>query len=294
MLKRLPLSAYLILAALLFFFLTSIFFVVHETEKAIKLRLGNVVRSDYEPGLHLKWPIIENVKKFDSRILTLDLAPEPMLTSEAKNVIVDSFVKWRIDDTEQFLVSMRGEERQVNFRLTEFVRNGVKDAFGNRTVQEVVSSQRTELMAEIGESVNSKTSELGFKVVDVRIKKVELPDDVRESVYQRMEKERSTIAREIRSEGEELARKIRAEADRLRAETIAEAYSSSEQNRGVGDANSTRVYAEAYAENPEFYRLYRSLNAYREAFSGPGDVLLLQPDSEFFQYFNGSSGGDSE
>lgn len=290
MLKRLPLSAWAILAAILFFFLTSIFFVVNEKEKAIKLRLGSVVHGEYEPGLHLKWPIIENIKKFDSRILTLDLPPEPVLTSEQKNVIVDSFVKWRIDDTEQFLVSMRGEERQVNFRLTEFVRNGVKETFGNRTVQEVVSSQRTSLMAEIRDSVNAKTSSLGFKVVDVRIKKVELPEDVRESVYQRMEKERATIASEIRSEGEELARKIRAEADRMRAETIAEAYSTSEQNRGAGDANSTRVYAKAYAENPEFYKMYRSLNAYREAFNGPGDVLLLQPDSEFFQYFNGPSG----
>lgn len=287
MLKRLPLSAWAILAAILFFFLTSVFFVVNEKEKAIKLRLGSVVRGDYEPGLHLKWPIIENIRKFDSRILTLDLPPEPVLTSEQKNVIVDSFVKWRIEDTEQFLVSMRGEERQVNFRLTEFVRNGVKETFGNRTVQEVVSSQRTSLMAEIRDSVNAKTSSLGFIVIDVRIKKVELPEDVRESVYQRMEKERATIASEIRSEGEELARKIRAEADRMRAETIAKAYSASEQNRGAGDANSTRVYANAYAENPEFYKMYRSLNAYREAFNGPGDVLLLQPDSEFFQYFNG-------
>ena len=145
-------------------------------------------------------------------------------------------------------------------------------------------------MAEIRDSVNQRTANLGFKIVDVRIKKVELPEDVRESVYQRMEKERATIASEIRSEGEELARKIRAEADRLRAETIAEAYSTSEQNRGAGDATSTRVYAEAYAENPDFYKLYRSLNAYREAFNGPGDVLLLQPDSEFFQYFNGPGG----
>ncbi len=286
MLKRLPGTAWLILAAVLFFLLSSIFFVVTEKEKAIKLRLGSVVRSEYDPGLHFKLPIIENVRKFDSRILTLDLPPERVLTSENKNVMVDSFVKWRIIDTEQYLVSMRGDERLVNFRLTEFIRNGVKDAFGNRTVQQVVSSQRTELMREIRDSVNSETSNLGILLEDVRIKKVELPEDVRESVYQRMEKERAAIAREIRSEGEELAKKIRAEADRVRAETIAAAYSESEQNRGLGDAESARVYAEAYKEDPEFYRLYRSLNAYREAFNGPGDVLLLQPDSEFFNYFN--------
>ncbi len=286
MLKRLPASMWLILAAVLFFLLSSIFFVVNEKEKAIKLRLGSVVRAEYGPGLHFKLPIIENVRKFDSRILTLDLPPERVLTSENKNVIVDSFVKWRIVDTEEYLVSLRGDERLVNFRLTEFIRNGVKDAFGNRTVQQVVSSQRTELMNEIRESVNSETSNLGIHVEDVRIKKVELPEDVRESVYQRMEKERAAIAREIRSEGEELAKKIRAEADRVRAETIAKAYSESEQNRGRGDAESARVYAEAYTKDPEFYRLYRSLNAYREAFNGPGDVLILQPDSEFFNYFN--------
>lgn len=288
MLKRLPASAWVILAALVFFFLTSIFFVVSEKEKAIKLRLGNVTRSDYNPGLHLKWPLIENVRKFDSRILTLDLRPERVLTSEKKNVIVDSFVKWRIADTEKFLVSMRGDERVVNNRLTQFVRNGVKDSFGSRTVKQVVSSQRTELMAEIREAVNMQTSNLGITVVDVRIKKVELPEDVRDSVYQRMEKERAKIAREIRSEGEESAKRITAEADRVRAETIAEAYSTSEQNRGLGDAGSAAVYAEAYTKNPEFYRLYRSLNAYKEAFSGPGDVLLLKPDSEFFRYFNNS------
>ena len=287
LLKRLPASAWLILGLLILFLLSSIFFTVSEKEKAIKLRLGSVVRSEYSPGLHLKFPLIENVRKFDSRILTLDLHPERVLTSENKNVIVDSFVKWRIVNTEQFLVTMRGDERLVNSRLTQFIRNGVKDAFGNRTVKQVVSSQRTELMAEIRESVNTETSNLGIKLEDVRIKKVELPEDVRESVYQRMEKERAAIAREIRSEGEEFAKKIRAEADRVRAETIAEAYSTSEQKRGEGDAESARIYAEAYTADPEFYRLYRSLNAYREAFNGPGDVLLLQPDSEFFNYFNG-------
>jgi len=213
MLRRLPLSLLAIAAVLAFLILSSIFFVVNEKEKAIKLRLGSVVRTDYEPGLHFKIPLIENVRKFDGRILILDLKPEKVLTGEEKNVIVDSFVKWRIDDTEQFLVSVRGEEHLVNDRLTDFVKNGVKGAFAKRTVREVVSSQRTALMSEISESVNSEAKGLGIKVVDVRIKKVELPEDVRESVFQRMEKEREKEAREIRSQGEELARKIRAEAE---------------------------------------------------------------------------------
>ena len=286
--KRFPLPVVLVVLILGLLLLSSAFFVVTEKEKAIKLRLGNVTDSEYEPGLHFKLPFVDNVRKFDGRILTLDLRPERVLTSEKKNVIVDSFVKWRIANTEQFLVSLRGDERVVASRLTQFIRNGVKDAFGTRTVKEVVSSERTELMSEIKTAVNDQTAGLGIVVVDVRIKKVELPEDVRESVYQRMEKERAKIAREIRSEGEERARKITAEADRVRAETIATAYSSSQQNRGLADAISAKVYAETYSQNPEFYKLYRSLNAYKEAFSGPGDVLLLKPDSEFFQYFNNS------
>ena len=181
MLKKLPASAWLIFAAIFLFLLSSIFFVVTEKEKAIKLRLGNVVRGDYEPGLHFKLPVIDSVRKYDSRILTLDLPPERVLTSEQKNVIVDSFVKWRIVNTELFLVSVGGQERQVNFRLTEFIRNGVKDAFGNRTVKQVVSSQRTELMAEIRDSVNDETSNLGIEVEDCLLYTSPSPRDKRQS-----------------------------------------------------------------------------------------------------------------
>ena len=275
--------------ALLLLLLTATVFTVNEREKAIKLRLGKVEQTEYEPGLQFKIPFIERVFKFDKRILTLDVQPERVLTSEKKNVIVDSFIKWRIADAETFYTRLGGIESRADNRLTQFVRKGVKDAFGQRTVREVISSARSTLRAEILEAIDRNAENLGIDIVDVRIKKVELPDDVRESVYQRMEKDREKIAREIRSEGEESAKRIRAAADRIREETLATAYAQAEQTRGAGDAESARIYAEAYSRDPEFYSLYRSLSAYRRAFSG-NDVLLLSPDSEFFQYFNGSAG----
>jgi len=230
---------FLIVAALLLLLFSSMVFIVDERERAIKLFLGEITESEYEPGLHFKVPLLETVYKFDRR------------------------------------------------RLTQFVREGVKDAFGQRTIREVVSSARSTLREEIQASVDQQAERLGIDIIDVRIKKVELPDDVRESVYQRMEKDRAKIAREIRSEGEESAKKIRASADRVREELLANAYATAEQTRGTGDAESARIYAEAFTQDPEFYSLYRSLSAYRSAFSGSGDVLLLKPDSEFFQYFNG-------
>ena len=281
--------------ALLLLLLSSMVFTVNEREKAIKLFLGEITENEFEPGLHFKFPFVENVHKFDKRILTLDVQPERVLTSEKKNVIVDSFIKWRVADAGRFYTRLSGLETRANSRLTQFVREGVKDAFGQRTIREVVSSARSTLREEILEAVDRQAENLGIEVVDVRVKKVELPDDVRESVYQRMEKDREKIAREIRSEGEESAKRIRAAADRIREETLATAYAQAEQTRGTGDAESARIYAEAYTQNPEFYSLYRSLGAYRRAFSG-NDVLLLRPDSEFFRYFNGGGGaseGDS-
>jgi len=276
--------------ALLLLLASSMVFTVGERERAIKLFLGEITEAEYEPGLHFKMPFMETVYKFDGRILTLDVKPERVLTSEKKNVIVDSFIKWRIADSGTFYTRLRGSEANANNSLTQFVREGVKDAFGRRTIREVVSSARSSLREEIQASVDLQAENLGIKIVDVRIKKVELPDDVRESVYQRMEKGRAKIAREIRSEGEESAKKIRASADRSREELLANAYSTAEQTRGNGDAESARVYAEAYSQNPEFYSLYRSLSAYRSAFSGGNDVLVLKPDSEFFKYFNGPLG----
>ena len=276
--------------ALLLLLGSSMVFTVDERERAIKLFLGEITEKDYEPGLHFKMPLFETVYKFDRRILTLDVQPERVLTNEKKNVIVDSFIKWKIADPEVFYKRLGGVEARANSRLTQFVREGVKDAFGQRTIREVVSSARSSLREEIQASVDEQAENLGIDIIDVRIKKVELPDDVRESVYQRMEKDRAKIAREIRSEGEESAKKIRATADRQREELLANAYSTAEITRGTGDAESARVYAEAYTKDPDFYSLYRSLSAYRSAFSGGSDVLVLKPDSQFFQYFNGVQG----
>lgn len=285
--NRLANPLVLIGIALLLLLSSSMFFTVDERERAIKLFLGEITESEYEPGLHFKIPFVERVYKFDSRILTLDVQPERVLTNEKKNVIVDSFIKWRIEDTGTFYTRLGGVESRANSRLTQFVREGVKDAFGQRSIKEVVSSARSSLRDEILASVDRQAENLGIKVVDVRVKKVELPGDVRESVFRRMEQDRAKIAREIRSQGEEEAKKIRATADRIREELLADAYSQAEQTRGMGDAESARIYAEAYTKDPDFYSLYRSLSAYRSAFSGNGDVLLLKPDSEFFKYFNG-------
>ena len=278
----------LIGAALLLLLLSTMIFTVNERERAIKLFLGEITKSDYDPGLHFKLPLFEQVYKFDKRILTLDVQPERVLTNEKKNVMVDSFIKWRISDPETFYTRLGGVESRANSRLTQFVREGVKDAFGRRTIQEVVASARSTLRQEIQASVNLQSANLGIDIIDVRIKKVELPEDVRESVYQRMEKDREQIARGIRSEGEEQAKIIRATADRAREELLARAYATAEQTRGTGDAESARVYAEAYTQDPEFYRLYRSLSAYRSSFNGGGDVMLLDQSSDFFRYFNGA------
>jgi membrane protease subunit HflC len=285
--NRLANPLVLIALALLLLLGSTMIFTVGERERAIKLFLGEITEADYEPGLHFKLPLLEQVYKFDRRVLTLDVQPERVLTNEKKNVMVDSFIKWKISDSKTFFTSLGGVEARANSRLTQFVREGVKDAFGRRTIREVVSSARSSLREEIQASVDLQAESLGIDIIDVRIKKVELPEDVRESVYQRMEKDRAKIAREIRSEGEESAKKIRALADRMREELLANAYSTAQQTRGNGDAESARIYAEAYTQNPEFYSLYRSLGAYRSAFSGGGDVLLLKPDSEFFKYFNG-------
>ncbi|MBX2879879.1 MAG: protease modulator HflC [Granulosicoccus sp.] len=289
--KRLSSPLILIGAALLLLLASSLVFQVDEREKAIKLFLGEITRSDYEPGLHFKMPLLERVYKFDSRILTLDSEPQRFLTNEKKNVIVDSFVKWKIADPGTFYVRLGGMQSRANNRLIQFVNKGVKDAFGRRSVQEVVASARSTLRQEIQQSVNAQAANLGIDIIDVRFKKVELPEDVRASVYQRMEKEREKIASEIRSEGDEQSKIIRAAADRRREELLATAYAQAEQTRGNGDADSARIYAEAYTKDPEFYSLYRSLNAYRNAFDGGGNVLLLKPDSEFFRYFN-NPGGD--
>ncbi len=280
----------LVLAAVLFLVAINSVFTVKETENAIKLRLGKIQNSSYEPGLHPKIPFVETIKRFDKRILTLDMRPQGVLTSEQKTVIVDSFVKWRIADPETFYTRLSGVESNAINRLSDFLRDSLRNEFGNQTLRQVVSENRTSLMSAIQQAVNTQATSLGIEVIDVRIKQVELPENVQDSVYQRMAKERAAIAREIRSEGEETAKIIVAGADRQRAEILASAYSTAETTRGQGDAKSAQVYADAYSSDPEFYNLYRSLQAYRKAFSGGNDVLMLRPDSDFFKHFNAAPG----
>ncbi len=277
--------------ALFLLLLSGSLFTVKETENAIKLQLGKIERSSYEPGLHFKFPFVESIKRFDKRLLTLDMRPQGVLTSEQKTVIVDSFVKWRIVNPETFYTSLSGIEANAINRISDLLRDALRNAFGSQTLQQVVSENRTELMTAIQQVVNAQALALGVEVTDVRIKQVELPENVQDSVYSRMEKERAAIAREIRSEGEETAKIIVAGADRQRAEILASAYSTAEKTRGEGDAQSAQTYAEAFSQDPEFYSLYRSLQAYRSAFSGGNDVMMLQPDSDFFRYFNADPRG---
>jgi membrane protease subunit HflC len=260
-------------------------YTVDEREKAILFRLGEIVRTDMEPGIHFKFPIIYNVRKFDGRILTLDEAPERFLTSEQKNVMVDSFVKWRIDDVGRFYQRTGGDERTAALRLSQILKDGLRSEFAKRTVQEVVSGERAQIMDILTENANRLMGELGMSVVDVRIQQIDLPAEVSNSVYRRMEAERERVARDFRSRGAEAAERIRADADRQRTVILAEAYRDAEMIRGEGDARAAETYAKAYNKDPEFYAFYRSLRAYRDTFRDRSDVMLMQPDSEFFRYF---------
>lgn len=263
-------------------------FTVSETERAIKLKLGEIVQADYDPGLHFKLPFVNSVRTFDARILTLDAAPDRILTVEKKNVIVDAFVKWKIVDTVRFFNSTGGNEQVARGRLHEFIKNQLYDEFGKRTIQEVVSGERAQIMNAVQKVTDAKAQELGIDVVDVRIKKVDLPDNVSQSVFQRMEKERNAVAQEFRALGREEAQRIRAEAHRKVEEILAEAYRQAQEIRGEGDAKATRIYADAYRKDDEFYAFYRSLLAYERSFQGGRDALVLEPDSEFFDYFDDS------
>lgn len=264
-------------------------FIVYEWERAVLLQLGEIVKTDFEPGLHFKWPFINNVRKFDARILTLDVEPERFLTSEKKNVIVDSFVKWRIDDLTRFYTAVLGDEAQARQRLDQIIKDGMRGEFSKRSLSEVVSGERTQIMNVLTGSAAQQAKDLGIAVIDVRIKRIDLPADVNSAVYRRMEAERTRVAKDFRSRGYEASERIRADADRQRQVVLAEAYRDSEQVRGEGDAQAADVYAKAYSRNAEFYSLYRSLNAYREAF-GTQDLLVIEPDSEFFQYFKDGKG----
>ena len=260
-------------------------FTVTETEYAIKFRLGKILRSDYEPGLHTKAPFINNVRKFERRILTLDTAPEQMITSEQKFVAVDSFVKWRIVNVARFYTSTQGNERVALSRLDSIVKDRIRNQIASRTLPEVISEQRVSTMLEIAERANESTAEFGIEVVDVRIKAIELPDDVRESVFRRMAADRQKEANLYRFKGREEAERIRADADRQVQILLAEAQRDGQTLRGDGDARSTEIYAEAYSQDEEFFAFYRSLRAYENAFSASQDVMILDSSSNFFDYF---------
>ena len=260
-------------------------FTVDERERAINLQLGEVVRFDYEPGLHFKFPLVQKILKFDKRIQNLDSDPELYLTLEKKNVKVDSFVKWRILDVVRFYTSTGGSPGRASSRLSAVIQKSLKDEFGKRTIQQVVSGERQAIMDKLRLSAKKQADELGIEIIDVRIKRIDLPEQVSASVYARMSAEREQVAKKFRSEGEEQSKKIRAEADRDREVIIAEAQRDAQKVKGTGDGRATEIYASAYSQDEEFYSLYRSLAAYRNTFNSPSDVLLIEPNTQFFKYF---------
>ena len=266
--------------------ISSSVFIVDEREIAIKFRLGEIVKTYDEPGIFLMIPFLNNIKKYDSRLLTMDSKPEQFLTSEKKNVIVDSYVKWKITDPQNFYRSSKGDERIGINRLSQIINDLTKSEFSKRTINDVVSGDRVALMNTVRTEANKASAALGITVIDVRVKKVDLPDEVSNSVYARMEKERATVAKSFRSKGKEEAQGITASAERESATIVAEAYKEAQVIKGEGDAISTETYASAYNSSPEFYSFYRSLSAYKGTFSSKQDILLIDPDSDFFKYFN--------
>ncbi|MBK6728247.1 MAG: protease modulator HflC [Xanthomonadales bacterium] len=260
-------------------------FVVRENERAVLLQFGRVLRSDFGPGLHWKLPLLQNVRKFERRIVTLDKEPQRYLTSERKDVLVDFFVKWRILDVAKFYTASSGDERLAESRLDSTTRNALGKEIVKRSLQEVVSDQRSELMVELRDNISKAVEELGIEVVDLRVMRIDLPDEVSQKVFDRMTSERKAVANRLRSQGTEAAEKIRANAERDAQIAMAEAQRDAQELRGAGDAESARIYAEAFNRDAEFYAFWRSLEAYRASFTEPGSVLVLDPKSEFFQYF---------
>lgn len=276
------------LAGAVLLFGASSVFTVSETEKVILLELKKIVKADYEPGLHFKLPApYQEVRKFDDRILSLESKPERFLTSEKKNVIVDWFVKWRIKDAATFYKAVSGDKAQANIRLDQITKDALRSEFSKRTIRELVSSERGQMRDILLKAVNPVVEELGIEVVDVRVMRTDLPEEVSSSVYRRMEAERARVAREFRSRGAEAAERIRAEADKQREVMLAEAYRDAEKTRGEGDGSASEIYAQAYGKNRDFFEFYRSLLAYRQVFNKENNMLILEPDSEFFRYFKG-------
>jgi membrane protease subunit HflC len=272
------------LAALLLVGMMSVFS-VSQTEKAIKFRLGEIVKNDYAPGLHFKLPFINNIKKFDSRIQTMDAKPERFLTAEKKNVIVDSFVKWRIANVSTFYTSVAGDIDQANLRLDQIIKDAFRSEFSKRNIKQLISTDRSAIREILTNNSKAVAAELGMEIVDVQVMRIDLPPEVSSSVFRRMEAERERVAREFRSQGAEAAERIRADADRQRVVTLANAFRDAEKLRGEGDATSADIYAKAYGADTEFFTFYRSLNAYKKTFTS-SSMMVIDPASDFFQYFN--------
>ncbi len=263
-------------------------FSVDQRQQAMIFQMGEVKETITEPGLYFKWPVIQNVRFFDRRILTLDAKdPERFLTAEKKPVLVDSYVKWRIHDVRQFYVSV-GEEILAKTRLSQVVNSGLREEFGKRTVHDVVSGEREKIMDAVKQKADAEARKMGVEIVDVRLKRVDFPPEVSESVYRRMETERKRVANELRSQGAAAAEQIKADADREREVVIAEAYRDAQRIKGEGDAKSSAIYASAFSHNPEFYAFWRSMEAYRQSFKNKNDVLVVDPSSDFFKYMKQS------
>ena len=266
-------------------------YIVEQTQRAVLLRFGAVSKSDVAPGLHFKLPVAEEVKKFDARVLTLDSSPETYYTLEQKPLIVDSFAKWRITDVPKYYTASSGDEARANRVLQERVNEGLRNAISRRDMHEVISGERDQLMQELTADLNRVMKEaVGIEIIDVRVKRIDLPTEVSTSVYERMNSERQIEARQYRAQGQELALGIRADAERQTVVIEAEAYREAEQIRGDGDANAAAVYASAFNKDPEFYEFTRSLNAYAKVFGDKSDMLVLDPNSEFFKYLKSDEG----
>ncbi|MCU7938080.1 MAG: protease modulator HflC [gamma proteobacterium symbiont of Bathyaustriella thionipta] len=265
-------------------------FTVNETEMAILFKWGKIQRSDYQPGLHFQIPFVNNVRKFDKRIQTFDAKPEDYLTEEKKILVVDSFIQWRIENVKEFYVSMRGDMDIAQERIATIVKEGLRNEFGKRNMYEVISGERHVIMDDINKSANKDVKSFGVRIVDVRIKRIEFPPKVSDKIFRRMETERTRIAKELRAQGNESANKITAEADRQVTILKADAFKEAEKIRGEGDAKAADIYAVAYGKNSEFFSFYRSLNAYQNAFGSASDIMVVEPDSNFFDYFKNNQG----
>lgn len=266
------------------------FYIVDQRQKALLFQLGEVKKADIPPGIHFKLPFAQNVRLFDSRILTLDTQAEEFLTLEKKQVQVDFFVKWQIVDVRTFYRATGGQESTALARLSSIINKGLRDEFGNRTIQQAVSGERNEIMQSLETNAAEKVSEFGIDLIDVRVKRIDLPTSVSNSVYDRMRSERQRVAADFRARGAEEAEKIKANSEREREVILANAYREAEQIRGKGDAVSTEIYAQAYEQDRDFYRFYRSLDVYTSSFGDGNDLLVIEPDNEVFQFFGNSTG----